>query len=298
MKRRHIVGATSSLLAAALLCGCTASEPEPPQELVSALGSLSALPGDIAAARTILREECLRDAGYPVPSSAVSTMTSRAQYGSIVGIWSSEEQARSSGYSTTYLPDVQHPLDEFAASLSDAEADDFYKVLRGDGTSEAEYTTSNGATFSRSATGCEAESDEVIFGNLDKAMEAELFVNEVNAAMSGKVDSIAVENEVATYERCMAERGYEVEGLHAEALAATQFGQYREYGEAPSLEERNLAVTDHRCQAESGLAEAVQRASARAIGGWLIEHESQILELRELIDDSVQKAQGIIHGSN
>ena len=94
----------------------------------------------------------------------------------------------------------------------------------------------------------------------------------------------------------MVGQGYEVEGLGAELLAEQEFGQYRQYGQAPDTPERNLAVADYRCQVDSGLADAIRREAARSIGSWLLENEARILELQELVKQSVENAQAVIRG--
>lgn len=280
-----------------LLSGCAGSpEVAVPPDVAAATTELSQLPPDIGLARTIAREGCINAAGYPVVAGRIIEGATRAQEGATVGIWASEDRARSGGYSTTLKEESSTPFQAFGDALPEPQRNEYFHALMGDKTNVEKYTTDAGMVFSRAAEGCFADSDREIFGTLQDAMAIELFINDLTAQLREGGASLSAGEYIGDYERCMAQAGSAVHGLHADTLAGEKFGRYRALGEPPRAEEQELAVTDFRCQDSSGLAANVREANLRTAGEWLKKNEQRILTLKETLAHSVERAQNIING--
>ena len=284
-----------------LLSGCTSSpEVDVPPDLEAAVASLSSLPPDLAIAHSIATRDCLIGAGYNIPfdATALSNDGSGSAVVGIAGVFASQEAARDYGYNSTFVESGSDPISDFEATLGDTDAAQFERALFGDSSDMEELTLPGGMVASRSRTGCYAEADIAVYGSVLGALQVTQFVNEVTLLASDYSSDLesTLRDLLPDYERCMADAGYEVQGLKAEAKAQELFGQYRQHGSPPSAEEQQLAVTDYGCQSQVGLATQLKSIFTVKASVWLVEDEQRILALQESLNAALKRSQAIVNG--
>ena len=277
------------------LAGCASPAENATPEVIASINGLVNLPPEIAIAHTITTAECLRDAGFPVPLDSTGVGGGPSLAG-VVGLFSSAAAAREIGYSTTLQEVDNKGIDGYAQQLTGTKAKAFQLALWGDGTKTVQLKLSSGAEAEKSNTGCFADADRKLYGSVRAAMTVEMFVNDVTHQAStfrSDMDG-TLQRAMPKYESCMSHAGYEVQGLHAAALAGKRFGQYRESGQAPSTDEQALAVTDYNCQTSARVAKQVLNIFAVKAAAWLRTQQQYILVLRERVSVATQNARKII----
>lgn len=296
--RRAFLAAAIGTVLAAVMGGCAEPQVELAPDVVAAVGSLTTLPQDLYIAHSIATNQCLAEERFEVPFDSSVPGSGRSTVNGVVGVFASEDAARTSGYNTTFEVDGQTARDRFRETLSVAEQERFDKALWGDGDEVETLVLDNGMEFQKSSEGCAAAGDEAVYGSVRGSLQLELFTNDVTTQTlkySGATESL-INSLLPEYEACMSQAGYEVSGLHADVLAQEEFGRYRPAGTAPDAAEQDLAAADFRCQDSIDLVEQLNVLLTTHASVWISEHEQDILALREQLDVSMERAGAIING--
>ncbi|WP_217181064.1 hypothetical protein [Streptomyces sp. AC495_CC817] len=298
---RLAVASIAMVGAVGVFTGCAAQQVEVPADVRAALASVSVLPADLYMAHGIVVNRCLNEAGFDIPFDASASLTNATRHVAVgvVGVFPSEQSARANGYNTTFENEGATSLEDYQSSLSAGEQAKFDEALWGPEDAPREtLVVDNGMEFGKSTVGCAAEGDDAVYGSVRGAMMLELFTNDVSAQTQtyrGDFDA-TLKALMPEYESCMSEAGYDVEGLTAPQVAEAAFGRYRETGAGPSAEEQKMAVADFQCQDSVQLSEKLNDLFVERASAWLVENEDRILELSEHLDESLDRAQGIING--
>ena len=283
------------------LAGCTAgsSAVDVSPEVTSALPLLTNLPPELYVAHNIAAGECMSAAGFAVPFDASVASASRNTSLGFVGVFASEESARTVGYDTTFVLEGLTSRDSFRDSLPEQKKALFDASLEGSGAQTETLVLENGMEFGKASDGCLATADVAVFGSVLDAMKLELFTNDVTSQarnVSGDMEA-AVGGIIPDYEKCMSDSGFEVTGLNAATFAEDEFGHYKETGGGPSAAEQKLAVTDFECQQSVGLDAVISDVFVKEASAWLAGHEDEILALKESLDASLERAKTIVNGN-
>lgn len=280
------------------LASCASSDPQVPvpEEARSALTALTSQPVDLSIAHTTAWRSCMQTAGFQVPFDSTAGGQRRSALIGVEGLFASEDDARAFGYSST-TGEGEGTLDRFRSSLPPSQQEQYDLAHFGSGET-VQVSLPNGLVVSRSADGCIAEGDKAVYGSVENAIQVGEFVNEVNTESSQFLDEAesSLREVLGTYEDCMSAQGVSVSGLSAGEVAASQFGQYRAYDEAPSADEQALAVTDFSCQVEAGFNEKLDDVFVQNASVWIVENEDRIIALRDLLDESMVRSQQVIDG--
>lgn len=262
----------------------------------AAITALATMPPELEIAAQKVKVECLRKAGFDVPFSPTVPESSMASISGVVGIRPSEEQSRQQGYPSTLQPaSGAEDLETYMLGLPQEEAERFHRAEVGPPHApKVTITSTSGATAEQSAVGCHAEGQARVFGSVKASLEVSMLGNELLTATSGSAVTDAVRSRLPDYESCMRERGYPVEGLHADALAAKRFGAYRVAGQPPSPDEASMAAQDSRCQSQSGIIEAQEQAFLESAAPWIVAHEDLILTRKAQLDAALTNAREVL----
>lgn len=280
------------------LSACAEPQVDVPPDVAATVAALTALPQDLYIAHSIVTNGCLDDEGFVVPFDSSVPGSSRATVNGVVGVFISEETARSSGYNSTYEEEGMTSRDQFKETLPAAEQKRFDEVLWGSGTEFETVVLDNGMEFQKSSDGCVAVGDAAVYGSVRESLELELFTNDVTTQTkkySGQTES-AINSLLPDYEACMQEAGYRVSGLHADQVAQESFGRYRPAGAAPNDAEQTMAIADFHCQESVELIDRLNELFTANASVWITEHEQDILALQEQLDASMSRAGAIING--
>jgi hypothetical protein len=297
---RSLAVTAGGVAALTVLASCAAPQVEVPPDVRAAIASLSVLPSDLYIAHGIITTDCLNDAGFDVPFDASASLTNVTRHVAVgvVGVFPSEQSAHDYGYNTTFAEEGYTSMDSFQAALPESDRVAFDEAMWGPEGSPAEtLTMDNGMEFGKSTVGCVAEADKAVYGSVRGAMELELFTNDVSTQTNnhrGDFDA-TLQALMPSYEECMAEAGHQLEGLNAPEVAESKFGRYRPSGAAPSQDEQEMAVADFRCQEAVDLATALNTVFVDKASVWLVENEDRILQLRESLQGSLDRAQDVIN---
>ncbi|MDU7360183.1 MAG: hypothetical protein E7L00_03105 [Propionibacteriaceae bacterium] len=297
MNGRSIIGRVLAFVASALLVlpgsGCAADQSAPP-ELLDLVAELENQPGELSQATSILTVQCLRKHGFDVPPQPTHQQPHNDVYLGLVGVFRSEKEAASLGYTSTV--NAPESLDDYENSLPEARREQFRVALQGpEDAPMVNGTTKFGAVIGRSSVGCLAEADKHVFGSLDAEMLGSVLRDEAMAATQGEATDLAPSDGRA-YEECMAAAGYQVDGFNAFTVAGEKFGVYRQVGQPPKEEERAMAVADYQCQQEIHLIERLREHYARRAGDWVVANERRLLEWRGTVEQSLVRAKAVIDG--
>lgn len=282
------------------LGACTSSETVPvPEQLRSNLAALATLPPELELAHRVVTRTCMLKAGFDLPFDSSPPRDFGRTLIAVEGLIASENSARTNGYRTTQADNLS-PIDQYEEDLSASEAAEYRLAYSGGDDPQTEMLTlGNGMIVGRSTEGCLAEADIAVYGSVKDTLKAQNFINEVYGQSVTYASDTTSELGplLAEYKTCMADKGYEVNGLNAAALAAEAFGVYRSASESPSIDEQNMAVSDFQCQTQSGFAEKLDEIFIEKSSVWIVQNEGLIIGTREIIDESKARAQAIINGS-
>ena len=235
--------------------------------------------------------QCMRARGYDMPVSLAASSANVGGYADVSAIFQSEEEAVVTGYPFATV-DYGQGIDEFdayAKTLSETERDRFNKDLGGDG-----------GDLQDNPSACFLQAYEAVYGSFEQYAQLAGTFNEYSAK---KTKSTLEDKDVGKaiserYMPCMASAGYEVNGLRAEDIAATEFGVYRTWNDPPGEGERALAAQDFECQRQAGLTDALDAALERTAGRWMVENEAVLLERHERLQEAMERAKGVISGND
>ena len=303
LRKSPTVRVAAISVAAALAVGlgaCTSRETVPvPEQLQANLVDLVTLPPELELAHRVVARTCMSKAGFDLPFDSSPPRDFGGTLIAVEGLISSEDSARTIGYRTTQT-DQLSPIDQYEEDLPASEAAEYRLAYFGGDDPETEMLTlGNGTIVGRSTEGCLAEADIAVYGSVKNILKAQNFINEVQGQSVNYASETtsALGPLLAEYKTCMADQGYEVNGLNAAKLAGETFGVYRSASQAPSIDEQNMAVSDFQCQAQSGIAKKLDEIFIEKSSVWIVQNEGLIIGTREIVDESKDRAQAIINGS-
>ncbi|MCI1979615.1 MAG: hypothetical protein LKJ44_07940 [Bifidobacteriaceae bacterium] len=279
-------------VAAFLLCSVSAGcgeQAEVPTNVASAAASILNLPPELTQALVLFTVQCAQDKGYEIRTS-LEVHSSSATYFDVGGIFSSQQQALSTGYpeSTVDYDKGADAIDEFERSLGADEDEKFKNEVVGNLDLAVGQDTS-----------CATVATTWLYGS-EKNYSA--LVDAFNDYSSQKTSSALQDSGVSEaisekYVPCMVAAGYEVKGLTAGTLAAEKIGVYRKWNEPPGDAEKALALQDYLCQEKSHIGSLVKEAQEKIANEWMLANEALLLERQELLRAAMGRAQKIISGS-
>jgi hypothetical protein len=161
--------AVAVIVSVAALTACSSPEPVVDADTLASIQGLVILPPEISIAHQVSTTQCLRTAGFNVPLDTAAGAAGPALAG-VVGLFTSASDARATGYSTTVEQASDGGIDGFRSTLSKADAKRFDLSLWGDGKHSATLVLDSGAKATKSTTGCFADADRAIYGDVKSAM--------------------------------------------------------------------------------------------------------------------------------
>lgn len=285
LRKIAVVPLSYALLILAACGNAPESSEAVPDSLFTAVESLLSPPGEVMQARRIIEAECLRAHGLNAPISYEVSVYPR-QVADVGGVFRSKEDALTKGYpSTTSVDSSQDELSTFEQSLSTSQKKKYERLTDFTG----KYKDSS----------CVAESDRVIFGSSEKTAEV---LNTYNDYGTNKTKSTLEDQDVQNaltkkYFPCLAASGFDVKKIgQMGEIAQSKLGHYRKATEAPGEAERNIALTDYKCQQKAALLHVFQTALKRTAGKWMVENEALLLDRYERLQDAVKKSNKVIKG--
>lgn len=281
------------------LSACSAGTPQVavPPNVKSALVAAATLPPDLAIAQGLVQRACLSTKGFVVPFDSSVPSTARPSLIGVEGLFASEENARAIGYSST-VTGQRSVIDQFESSLPTAKQKEYALAYFGDDKHFDSLALGDGTVVTRNSQGCIAESDITVYGSVHNSLVVENFVNELNAQARTFLGdaTTTLQDSMGTYEKCMATAGFSVTSLGAGKLAGSKFGKYRAFGSLPNKLEQSMAVTDFKCQAAAGFSAKLNTLFVGKASTWIVENQSHILGIQELVTASLARARAVVSG--
>ncbi|MBN9612842.1 MAG: hypothetical protein J0H64_05185 [Actinobacteria bacterium] len=187
-------------------------------------------------------------------------------------------------------------LETYESSLSGSEAERFRLALLGPSTvPRVSITMTTGAKVDQPGGGCFAEANTRVYGSVKAELQLVTFVNELYSQADTHAIVDAVKKGTPSYEKCMSEAGYPVQGLGAAELAAERFGAYRLAGDPPSADEAALAEQDARCQEKAELVKKADEVFFTGASKWILTNESMILAREVQLKTALKNAKKILN---
>lgn len=272
---------------------CAATQTAPP-ELIDVVAALEQPPVELDYAMNLAIAACLREEGFTVETPGFNDAPGDVYLG-LVGVFRSEDEARTLGYRTTVRPSAS--FDDFESMLSKAEQARFAVALHGpeDAPRVELVSASTGMAIDASSQGCQAVASDAVFGSVHNRLEGVLLRNDALAATEGKSTDLSP-GDGSNYTTCMSQAGYTVDGFNAFDVAQETFGQYRAVGDPPNSDEIAMALADYRCQQELGLISRLRDNYARRAGDWVMANEARLLAWNDTVEASLGRAKMIIEG--
>lgn len=271
-----------TLLAAVGACGQSKAA-DVPDAVVTATADLVAIDPAIMQAQSILSAQCARTHGFEVPVD-YSAIPATQGYADVGGIFRSQEEAETIGYAqqTVNFERDADAEEQFLATLTDAEKDRYDREVGG-----------------FDDTSCDAQAYAILFGSNDRAgMVLNTFNDLVREQSASALDDSEVQSAIMDeYVPCMAEGGYQVNGLRAGDLAGERFGKYRTRNEKPNDDERAMARYDYGCQQKARLMDRIDTAMERNAGTWMVSNEAMLLDRHETLRKAMDVANQVIAGT-
>ncbi|NMM94709.1 hypothetical protein [Bifidobacterium oedipodis] len=289
---KHLKKVVLAILAVTLAVGAggcgNAQEAEVSDSVVKATSDLVTIDPEIMQAYGILRQQCARSRGFDVPVD-YSTIPMLQGYADVGGIFRSEQEAVSLGYSMQTMDQVEGDFSE----------EDFEKTLGAEDRKRYEHEVIGDISDEKSFFGsCAAQAYAALFGSYEKSNEVLNTFNEMaNEQTRTSLDDGEVRKAITdVYAPCMTKAGYPLRGLKAGELAGERFGRYRAWNEPPNAEEQAMARQDYACQSEAGIMERIDMAMERNAGAWMAANEATLLARYETLEEALGKANQVING--
>lgn len=286
-------GITASLAfgVALTLCFCAGcgenQSAQVADNVVAATADLVAIDPEIMQAQSILQQQCARSLGFDVPVDYTAIPASQG-YADVGGIFRSEQEAMSKGYASETVKSEGRGFDEnaYLETLSASERSRYEREVIGDVTDKG---------FEQS---CAARSYAELFGSYERSGEVLNTFNEmVREQSASALDDKDVQRAITeTYVPCMAQAGYQLQGLKAGKLAQERFGKYRKWNDPPNADEQAMAKQDYNCQRQAELMEHIDTAMERNAGAWMASNEGTLLSRHETLEAALGKANQVIAG--
>lgn len=267
-----------------------------------------------------LTAACMRQAGFRYPSGGSAVQRSGSVFGMVGMLTIRRARVHGYGYAIHAASGEprEDPVNRYVSSLSAVDRRRFYFALIGARSTFAGVKGLDGRVVMTPTRGCVATARNGVYGTPQNF----ILIARFPAYLLGYGDKIYVDPQFKRaqilYTECMSDAGYQVGGTgEALELARARFGSTasaswkretaiqsfpftkslsRSTSAAASQAERAMATTDALCQQSSGIFAAWDRAGFDAASSWIDRHETEILRLRDLQEQSLACAKGIMTG--
>lgn len=289
------VVAVAAVLAMMSCAGCgskkESQDADVPENVSEATVSVVIPHPEPYTASDILSVQCMRERGFNMPTNlSYTSSAATTSYADVGGVFTSLDQATATGYpQITVKTNSTNTINGYQASLSKSEQERF----------EQEYNGSIDDTDAQKeiSTACSVQALRWVYGSWKNYANLADIGNEWSSKRSeSTLQQKEVQDAIDTYTQCMAKAGYKVDGLRAYKIAGKEFGRYRSIGSKPNAKEQALATQDFRCQDEAGIIPAVRKAMNHVSGRWMVENEARILELNDVLQETMERANSVING--
>lgn len=207
----------------------------------------------------------------------------------------SAAQDQGYGLSRQGMDEEADPNLEYLESLTPTERERWDLAFSGHWENRITFKLPNGTEFSISGDGCLAEARRQIYGDLRKYMQLNVALMQIAPDVDRLVAADPAYNEaLASWRRCMNEKGYDFENPgDAVGAAAALYESELDPASAKAGEVR-IAVADAQCGVESGVVRVATRLEEKYTAQILSEREGQVIAFREFQAEAVARAKRLL----